>query len=87
MYTYQNARSVSNIFYRRISKRRHSFSSFLSAKYGKATVLDEEVRDYKRSIVTTPTSVNFPSSTMFGGNQTRKSTPVKKGHRPRSYSE
>ncbi|KAI7888744.1 uncharacterized protein EV154DRAFT_425183 [Mucor mucedo] len=61
------------------SKRRHSFSSFLNAKYGKLAQV-EETRHYKTPTTTSPT--NFTSTTSV------KSTVQRaKGHRPRSYSE
>ncbi|KAI9362766.1 hypothetical protein BD770DRAFT_309423, partial [Pilaira anomala] len=69
-----------------VSKRRHSFSSFLNARYGKTALVDEETRD--NSGITTPTNINFASPmVMMAGSQGRKPIQGKKGHRPRSYSE
>ncbi|KAG1122229.1 hypothetical protein G6F42_011676 [Rhizopus arrhizus] len=73
-----------------ISNRRHSFSSFLNAKYGKAAIVDEDddkFRDYKR--VATSANVNsnhLTNRTTVSGGQS-KPNQTKKGHRPRSYSE
>ncbi|KAL9546342.1 hypothetical protein PS6_007719 [Mucor atramentarius] len=69
---------------------RHSFSSFLNAKYGKAAIVDEDddkFRDYKR--VATSATVNsnhLTNRTTVSGGQS-KPNQTKKGHRPRSYSE
>lgn len=74
-----------------ITKRRHSFSSFLNIKHKRALSGDEEEvcrKNASASVATTVTSnVNFSSSTMFGPSRTQNTPPTKKGHRPRSYSE
>ncbi|GAA5808267.1 hypothetical protein MFLAVUS_001655 [Mucor flavus] len=70
-----------------VSKRRHSFSSFLNARYGKTAIVDEETRNYKGSTTTTSTHINFTSPMIMTGSQGQKPIQGKKGHRPRSYSE
>jgi hypothetical protein len=70
-----------------VTKRRHSFSSFLNSKYGKTATADAEIRDYMQSAIpVVANSINFSSSTMVGGKQSQAQLG-KKGHRPRSYSE
>lgn len=86
-----NKRVTPNLNVCSISKRRHSFSSFLNAKYGGKAVADEDedkFRDGKRS--TTSATVNniHPTNRItVNGIIQSKPNQTKKGHRPRSYSE
>ncbi|KAK4517799.1 uncharacterized protein ATC70_001144 [Mucor velutinosus] len=74
-----------------ISKRRHSFSSFLNAKYGKTAIVDEDedkFRDDKRATISASVNSNHPANrTTVNGTIHTKPNQTKKGHRPRSYSE
>lgn len=74
-----------------ISKRRHSFSSFLNAKYGKAAIVDEDedkFRDGKRATASATVNSNHLTNRIaVNGIVQSKPNQTKKGHRPRSYSE
>ncbi|CEP10069.1 hypothetical protein [Parasitella parasitica] len=74
----------------RITKRRHSFSTFLNAKYGKSSITDEDddkFRDYKRLSATVSVNTNPETSRSSLNGVPSKSNQAKKGHRPRSYSD
>ncbi|KAI8645176.1 PIG-P-domain-containing protein [Parasitella parasitica] len=74
----------------RTTKRRHSFSSFLNAKYGKSATADEdddEFRDYKRLSATSTVNSNSAMEKNSLNGVRSKTNQAKKGHRPRSYSE
>lgn len=83
--------ATSNLDVYSISKRRHSFSSFLNAKYGKKAIADEDedkFRDDKRATTSATVNNSHPTNRItVNGVIQSKPNQTKKGHRPRSYSE
>lgn len=83
---------ISNYYTNSITKRRHSFSSFLNAKYGKAAIADDDDDDnkflgYKRSTTIAAVNNNHLTNRILMNGIQSKPNQIKKGHRPRSYSE
>ncbi|KAI8087790.1 PIG-P-domain-containing protein [Gilbertella persicaria] len=70
------------------TKRRHSFSSFLTVKFGKKTSMDETIIEYKRTATSIANNIiTFSNPTITGRVPSVQFQSGKKGHRPRSYSE
>ncbi|KAI9481493.1 MAG: PIG-P-domain-containing protein [Benjaminiella poitrasii] len=70
-----------------ISKRRHSFSSFLNTKYRKGSIGNEEIGTNKDDSPKTMSDDNNHSYSVKVNDLKTRTNLKKKGHRPRSYSE